>query len=98
MQAKGYVQGAVDSVVGGAKNIIGSVTGNQSQEAEGKTQQKGESPAELPDQNVHQLVSQCISCCICGKLRMCLQLDMSTYPHFAFGTSCVQISACICVE
>ena len=34
MQAKGYVQGAVDSVVGGAKNIIGTVTGNQSQEAE----------------------------------------------------------------
>ncbi len=40
-ETKGYVQGAVDTVVGGAKNIIGSVTGNTQQEGEGKAQQKG---------------------------------------------------------
>lgn len=39
-ETKGYVQGAVDSVVGTAKNVVGSITGNSQQEGEGKTQQK----------------------------------------------------------
>lgn len=41
IQAKGYVQGAVDSVVGTAKSTVGYVTGNKQMENEGSAQQKG---------------------------------------------------------
>lgn len=41
VQAQGYVQGAVDSVVGTAKSTIGYVTGNKEMENKGSAQQKG---------------------------------------------------------
>jgi uncharacterized protein YjbJ (UPF0337 family) len=40
-QAKGYVQGAVDQVVGATKNAAGYVTGNSELQNEGKAQQSG---------------------------------------------------------
>jgi uncharacterized protein YjbJ (UPF0337 family) len=38
-EIKGWVEGAIDSVVGAVKDTFGSLTGNTSQQAEGKAQQ-----------------------------------------------------------
>ncbi|KAK9830067.1 hypothetical protein WJX72_009557 [[Myrmecia] bisecta] len=38
-KAKGYAEGATDSIVGGAKNLAGKVLGNEQMQAEGKARQ-----------------------------------------------------------
>ena len=41
LQAKGWVEGATDSVVGNAKNIYGKVVGDKETEAKGYAQATG---------------------------------------------------------